>query len=183
MNSAPSQPDEALAQIPFPANCNIERVFAQVTDSFAMVTPQKSENPTIAYLRRAIDTEKRIERKLELSRRLKDLAMRATSSLSAIRDGGTNSRSKVEDGIVALLDLAEEISAEANCMVADLRNIGVIIKQIGNHKHRAVLEWRYLNGLDWPDIAIGLKIEEDTAKKLHGKALLEFAKMKENFSS
>lgn len=137
----------------------------------------RSKNPTIEYLRQALRADARIEALMERSGRLYDKATRATSTIRAERISGTVARSNVELGVVEMLDLADEIVAEAKALTAKIKKIERVIGAVKDQRHRDLLRWRYLNGWTWERITERMGRDNVSwTHKLHGEALIEAEK-------
>lgn len=137
--------------------------------------PKGIHAETIAYLRQVTDAEKRIQGYYDRIGKYRNSAMSATSRIDAINSGGTSARSKLEEGIVAAIDLERELQqkiAEQSDLVAKVTSE---IESVKNIRHRDLLSLRYLNGWSWKRIADWMGFaEERGVHKLHGRALESF---------
>lgn len=124
------------------------------------------------YLNQAYRIDQRINSKLEQIKYLRELAAKATSTLS---DTGVSSDSKdvqpMESIIVKILDLEREIDMDINVLVDLKREIISIIKQIKNPEYQILLELKYLCFKTWEQIAIDMDYSIQHIFRLHNQSL------------
>lgn len=131
------------------------------------------------YLSQAFWLDKIINNKLEQASNLRELATRATSRYTAERVSGTPDRYPMENAMVKLIDLEREINADIDKLVDLKQEISGLIEQVSNFKYRIVLEYRYIKGKTWEQIAKDLGYNVRWVFKLHGSALVEISKLLE----
>ncbi len=126
------------------------------------------------YLKQARYIDAEIKTKLLQAEELRELSVKATSTLSDMPGGLTRNKQKMEKTIVKIMMLAEEINKDINELI-DLKAVIVKgIKDIDNKECRLVLEKRYLNYEKWEEIAADMHCSIDNIYKIHGKALKKF---------
>ena len=123
------------------------------------------------YLGQAYRLDQRINSKLEQVMSLRDLATKATSTLSDVAPSGTRNVHRMEDIIVKLVDLENEINRDIDTLVDLKREIMDTIRSIRDLEYRTVLELRYLCFKPWEQIAVEMECGIDNVYKLHQKAL------------
>ncbi len=125
------------------------------------------------YLSRAFKINVRIRSKTKLVQELRELATKATATLSDLPKAPSKSTSRVEDVVVRIVDLQADIQKDVNELVELERDIIVRIRDLGpdNARLQTVLELRYFDGRPWADIAETLGCGLDNAYYLHRRAL------------
>lgn len=124
-----------------------------------------------AFMDQVRFAQRRITALQERARYYKALAMKTTSSLEAIRTSGTDRRSKVEDGVCALIDIGEEIEKQAQALRTAMTSVCSVISRLDDPSEKEVLELRYLSGYRWEDIARRMMYDERQVRRIHIKAL------------
>ena len=122
------------------------------------------------YLSQAYRIDQRIDSKLEQVQSLRDLAAKATSTLSDTYSGNSN-KQKMEGVIVKIIDLENEIKEEIDRLVCLKRKIVSMIKQVKNPEYQTLLERRYLCFKTWEQIAVEMNYDLSWLHRLHKKAL------------
>ena len=130
------------------------------------------------YLAQAYRIDQRINSKLEQVVSLRELATKATSTLSDIPPSGTRNLHSMEGIIAKMIDLETEINSDIDTLVDLKREIMVLIKQIQHAEYQTLLELRYLCFKTWEQIAVDLGYSSKHVFYLHDKAvaLIRFSK-------
>lgn len=97
-----------------------------------------------AYLEQARNINIQIDSKLEQVSALRQLARKATSTLSLVPPSGTPNPHRLEDTIIRMMDLEREVDEEIDRLVDLKAEIMKTIGQVPNDRERVVLELRYL---------------------------------------
>ena len=124
-----------------------------------------------AYLGQAYRIDKRINSKLEQIVSLRELATKATSTLSDTPSGGTRNVHSMQDIISKMVDLEAEINCDIDTLVDLKREIVSVIKKIQNPEYQTLLELRYLCFKTWEQIAVDMGYDLRYLHKLHDRAL------------
>ena len=124
-----------------------------------------------AFMERVSSAQRRIVHMEEMASRYRDMAMRSTGSMQAVRVGGTPARSKVEDGMCAFMDICKDIEEEARALREMMRETHTVLSRLTDGAEREVLELRYLSGLNWMDVARRMCYDERTVRRIHVRAL------------
>ena len=113
------------------------------------------------YLSQAYRLDQRIDAKIEQVMSLRNLAAKATSTLSDAVPSGTRNVHRMEDIIIKIIDFENEINADIDRLVDLKREIMRVIKALPNPEYQTLLELRYLCFKPWEQIAVemGYKIE------------------------
>lgn len=130
------------------------------------------EMHTREFFQRVTNADRRIAAMAEQCEHYRELAMQATGSAQAIRVGGTKRRSKVEDGVVNLLDLISAIDACALQLRTWRDEAAAVIAALDDPKAQEVLELRYFCALGWTEIAERMHYEIAQVHRIHRRALL-----------
>lgn len=135
-----------------------------------MPTPENAEK--IKYLSRYITLNRRIDRLLEEKAKWWSLCLKTTPSLSQAPGGG-ESGSPVERPMDKVLEIEEKIDQEIDELLEVRRDIKTVLGQLEDDTLRLLMEYRYLDGLTFEEIAVKMHYSWRWVIKLHGKALAE----------
>ncbi len=125
------------------------------------------------YLNQAYRLDQRINSKLEQVLSLRDLAAKATSTISDTPPGGSCNTRRMEDIVTKIVDLESEINQDIDELVDLKRDIVQIIKGISNPEYQTLLELRYLCFKTWEQIAVEMNYSIQHIYRLRDKALQE----------
>lgn len=126
---------------------------------------------TKEYLAQAYRIDQRINSKLEQIVSLRELATKATSTLSDTPPSGSRNVHSMEGIIVKMMELENEINADIDVLVDLKKEIMSIIKRINNPEQQTLLELRYLCFKTWEQIAVDMGYSIQNAYKVHDRAL------------
>lgn len=135
-----------------------------------MPTPENAEK--IKYLSRYIALNRRVDRLLEEKAKWWSLCLKVTPSLSQAPGGG-ESGSPIERPMDKVLEIEEEINKEIDELQEVCRGIKTVLGQLEDDTLRLLMEYRYLDGLTFEEIAVKMHYSWRWVIKLHGKALAE----------
>ena len=135
-----------------------------------MPTPENAEK--IKYLSRYIALNRRVDRLLEEKAKWWSLCLKVTPSLSPAPGGG-ESGSPVERPMDKVLEIEAEINREIDELQEVCRGIKTVLGQLEDDTLRLLMEYRYLDGLTFEEIAVKMHYSWRWVIKLHGKALAE----------
>ena len=125
------------------------------------------------YLGQAYRLDQRINSKLEQVMSLRDLATKATSTLSDVAPSGTRNVYRMEDIIVKIVDLENEINHDIDNLVDLKREMVSVIKAVTDPELQTLLELRYLCFKSWEQIAVEMEYSIQHIFRLHDKSLRE----------
>lgn len=123
------------------------------------------------FLSQAYRIDQRINSKLEQVQSLRELAAKASATLTDIPWSGTRNVHSMESIITKMVDLEAEINNDINRLVDHKRKMVTVIKKIENPEYQTLLELRYLCFKTWEQIAVNMHYTIQNAFKIHGKAL------------
>lgn len=134
---------------------------------------------TKEYLAQAYRIDQRINSKLEQIVSLRELATKATSTLSDTPNRGTRNVHSMEGIIVKMMELENEINEDIDILIDLKKEIMAIIKSINNPEQQTLLELRYLCFKTWEQIAVDMGYSIQNAYKVHDRAVgnIVFEKM------
>ena len=142
---------------------------AMFSTAFTAATmPNKDK---IKYLKRYINLDREIERKLEEVARLRSKLTRITQVLTAEPRGGGSIYGKTEEIIAKIVDLEKEIDADVDRLVAIRDGIKTIIEAVEDDRERLLLQYRYLDGWTFEKIAVEMNYSWRQIHRLHSRAL------------
>ena len=133
-----------------------------------MPTPENELK--IRYLSRYRRLNERINRMLEEQYRWKCLAMKVTQNFSPTPGGG-ESGSPIERPMDKVDELERKIT-QAIDELADIRmEIEAVLGQLEDDTLRKLMEYRYIDGLTWEQVAEKMHYSWRHTCRLHGEAL------------
>lgn len=133
-----------------------------------MPTPENEQK--IRYLSRYRRLNERIDRLLEEQSRWRERALKITPTLSQTPGGG-GSGSPIERPMDKVLEIDEEINREIDTLKTVRQEIRAALNQLEDESLKLLMEYRYIDGLTWEQIAVKMDISWRWSIKLHGKAL------------
>lgn len=125
----------------------------------------------IKYLKRYINLDREIERKLEEVARLRAKLTRVTEVFTAEPRGGGTIYGKTEEILAKIVDLEKEIDADVDRLISIRDNIKAVIEAVEDDRERLLLQYRYLDGKTFEWIAAEMNLSWQWVHKLHSKAL------------
>ena len=126
---------------------------------------------TKEYLMQAYRIDKQINSKLEQVMALKELACRASMTLSDTKVKGTRPTCRMQEVIVKMVDLENEINSDIDDLVDMKREIASAVSHLPDTNSRIVLELRYLCFFTWDKIADEMGFSRPHVFRLHDKAI------------
>ena len=133
-----------------------------------MPTPENELK--IRYLSRYRRMSKRIDRLLGEQSRWREMALKITPVLSQAPGGG-ESGSLIERPMDKVLEIDEENNRESDELQTVRQEIRAALNQLEDENLKLLMEYRYIDGLTWEQIAVKMDISWRWSIKLHGKAL------------
>lgn len=133
-----------------------------------MPTPENELK--IRYLSRYRRLNQRIDRLLEEQSRWREMALKITPVLSQTPGGG-ESGSPIERPMDKVLEIDEEINREIDELQIVRQEIRAALNQLEDENLKLLMEYRYIDGLTWEQIAVKMNYSYMQICRLHGKAL------------
>lgn len=129
------------------------------------MTSQEKKEYLLGYQR----INQRINRLILEQQQWRELATRVSPNLSGMpRRGGGGGTQGV---IPKIVDLETEINTEIDKLVEKRKEIESVIRAVEDSTLRTLLEYRYINGKKWEEIALMMGYDYRYILKIHGKAL------------
>lgn len=135
-----------------------------------MPTPENEQK--IRYLSRYRRLNERIDRLLEEQRRWRERALKITPTLSQA-PGGSESGSPVERPMDKVLEIEEEINWEIDELQTVRQEIRAALNQLEDENLKLLMEYRYIDGLTWEQIAVKMNYCWRQVCRKHGQALTQ----------
>lgn len=139
--------------------------------STAFVNATMTNKDKIKYLKRYINLDREIDRKLEEVARLRAKLTRVTEVFTAEPKGGGSIYGKTEEILAKIVDLEKEIDADVDRLIAVRDNIKSVIEVVEDDLERLLLQYRYLDGKTFEWIAAKMHYSWRQIHRLHSKAL------------
>lgn len=133
-----------------------------------MPTPENELK--IRYLSRYRRMSKRIDRLLEEQSRWREMALKITPVLSQTPGGG-ESGSPIERPMDKVLEIDEKINQEIDELQTVRQEIRAALNQLEDESLKLLMEYRYIDGMTWEQIAVEMHYSYMQICRLHGKAL------------
>lgn len=133
-----------------------------------MPTPENELK--IRYLSRYRRMSKRIDRLLEEQSRWREMALKITPVLSQTPGGG-ESGSPIERPMDKVLEIDEEIKREIEELQTVRQGIRSALDQLEDENLKLLMEYRYIDGMTWEQVAVEMHYSYMQICRLHGKAL------------
>jgi lambda repressor-like predicted transcriptional regulator len=130
-----------------------------------------SNQKTKHLLSQAYRIDQRINSKLEQAQSLRELAAKASATLSDMPRSGTRNVQRMEEIIAKMVDIETEINNDIDYLINTKREVMSIIKGVSKPEYQSLLELRYLCFKSWEQIAYDLNYSVSWVLKLHYKAL------------
>lgn len=135
-----------------------------------MPTPENELK--IRYLSRYRRMSKRIDRLLEEQSRWRERALKITPTLSQAPGGG-GSGSPIERPMDKVLEIDVEINREIDELQIVRQEIRAALNQLEDENLKLLMEYRYIDGLTWEQIAVKMNYCWRQVCRKHGQALTQ----------
>ena len=133
-----------------------------------MPTPENEQK--IQYLSRYRRLNQRIDHLLEEQSRWRERALKITPTLSQAPGGG-GSGSPIERPMDKVLEIDEEINREIDTLQTIRQEIRETLNQLEDESLKLLMEYRYIDGMTWEQIAEKMDYSRQWVTNLHGMAL------------
>ena len=123
------------------------------------------------FLKQARHIDQRINSKLEQVQSLRELATKATATLSDMPRSATPNIYRMEDVICKMTDLESEINADIDELIDTKHEVMAVIKMVERPEYQSLLELKYLCMKTWEEVAAELGYVYRQITRMHGYAL------------
>ena len=138
---------------------------------------KKITNDCNEFMKLHFSLTKQIDNKLERLQRLSALAKKTTTTINDCPTSSNHSGKSREDLMVAMIDLADEISKDCAELCETEKEMDAIIKKVPDGWAKAVLEKRCLLHKKWGVIAYEMECSAETIFKKQPLILEELEKV------
>lgn len=129
------------------------------------MTNQEKKEYLLGYQR----INQRVNYLLLEQQRWRELATRVSPNLSGMPRG--EGGGGTQGAVAKIIDLETEINLEIDKLVEKRKEIESVIRAVEDSILRTLLEYRYINGKKWEEIALMMGYDYRYILKIHGKAL------------
>ena len=123
------------------------------------------------FLKQARHIDQRINSKLEQVQSLRELATKATATLSDMPRSATPNIHWMEDVICKMMELESEINADIDELINTKHEVMAVIKMVERPEYQSLLELKYLCMKTWEEVAAELGYVYRQITRMHGYAL------------
>ena len=123
------------------------------------------------YIGQAYRIDQRINSKLEQVISLRELASKATSTITDMPHSASPNLRSMQDNISKMVDLENEINADIDALLDLKHDIVTTIQGVESPEYRTLLELRYLCFKPWEQIALEMSYSLQHTFRIHDNAL------------
>lgn len=123
------------------------------------------------YIGQAYRIDQRINSKLEQVISLRELASKATSTITDMPHSASPNLRSMQDIISKMVDLENEINADIDALLDLKHDIVTTIQGVESPEYRTLLELRYLCFKPWEQIALEMSYSLQHTFRIHDNAL------------
>lgn len=123
------------------------------------------------FLKQSRHIDQRINSKLEQVQSLRELATKATATLSDMPRSATPNIHRMEDVICKMMELESEINADIDELINTKHEVMAVIKMVERPEYQSLLELKYLCMKTWEEVAAELGYVYRQITRMHGYAL------------
>ena len=127
---------------------------------------------TKEYLRQAVRLDTIVDLRLAQLERLKSYRERVTTNFTPTPKSGKGG-DRISEITIKIWSLEETINKDIDELVDLKADIRSRIAEVQDERFRMVLEYKYLAGYTWDDIAEAMHMDRRWILRLHGRALQE----------
>jgi len=131
---------------------------------------------TKEYLSQTWQVNRLIDAKIEQVGELRELATKATTTLSDTPRPASPNIHRMEDIIAKIVDLENEINGDIDELLETKKRVADVIKRVKDPEQQSVLEMRYLCYQPWETIAARLAYSPQHTFRIHGSAISSVAR-------
>jgi hypothetical protein len=123
------------------------------------------------YLKRIREIDREIDLLITERNRTLDIVLQITVDPSDVRVQSSSISSRVENAAIRMIGLSEKIDKKIDEYIDMKAEAGRLIDRIDDSRYRAVLKYRYIDGMKWWDISKKMTYEEAHVYRLHDCAV------------
>lgn len=114
--------------------------------------------------------EQNIERDMEELQRLESRAEKITSMVSDMPKGG-NQGDRLQLAVDRICELEERLNGKIDAAVKRRKEMEAAITTVEDKTLQLLLQYRYIDGMTWEQIAVKMNYDYRWTLRLHGRAL------------
>jgi hypothetical protein len=135
------------------------------------------------FLKQTKSIDQRIKAKMDQIAALRELAAKATSSISDMPPtSGTRNVHRMEDNLAKMVDLESEINADIAKLSTTKHEVMSVIKMVPSDEYQSLLELKYLCLKPWKDVTLKLGYGYRQTVRMHGSALEQVEKILQRYA-
>jgi RNA polymerase sigma factor (sigma-70 family) len=142
---------------------------AMLSTAFTAATMTNKDK--IKYLKRYVWLNKKIDRKYAEIERWRTMLGKVTAQYTSQPKGGGSIYGKTEEILAKTVDLEKEIDADVDRLISIRDNIKAIIEAVEDDREKLLLQYRYLDGRTFEEIAVQMNYSWRQIHRLHSRAL------------
>jgi hypothetical protein len=123
------------------------------------------------FMSQALHIDEDINSKIEQVMALRELASKASATLTKARVSETKDVCRMEDAIINMMELESDINADVARLVELKREIVLVVNRVENHAYQTLLSLRYLCFKTWEQVAEKMNYSIQHTHRIHGNAL------------
>lgn len=125
----------------------------------------------IQYLSGCKNLDRRIERKCEELSRWREKATKITPTLRDMPRSPSSRSNAIQVAVEQIIELENEINDDIDQLTDVRRGILEAIQTVQDERLKLLLEYRYIDGMTWEQIAVKTGYSYQWVYSLHGRAL------------
>lgn len=130
-----------------------------------MTSQEKKE-----FLNRYKEASRKIDRLMDELSFWRNKAVRVSPVISDMPKGEAG-ENRIQSAIDRIIEIEEEINGGIDDLLLVRQDVQRAVASVQNETLRLLLEYRYLNGRTWEQIAVNMQYDYRWVLRLHGKAL------------
>lgn len=134
------------------------------------------------YLERIREIDREIDLLIAERNRTLDIVLQITVDPSDVRVQSGSISSRVENAAIRMIDLSEKIDNKIDEYIDMKAEAGRLIDRLDDSRYRAVLKYRYVDGMRWGNVAIKMGYDIRNVMYLNDDAIGELEKLSRYFT-
>jgi hypothetical protein len=123
------------------------------------------------YLERIREIDREIDLLIAERNRTLDIVLQITVDPSDVRVQSGSISSRVENAAIRMIDLSEKIDKKIDEYIDMKAEAGRLIDRLDDSRYRAVLKYRYIDGMKWRDISKKMIYDICTVQRVGSEAI------------
>jgi len=123
------------------------------------------------YLERIREIDRELDLLIAERNRTLDIVLQITVDPSDVRVQSGSISSRVENAAIRMIDLSEKIDKKIDEYIDMKAEAGRLIDRLDDSRYRAVLKYRYIDGMKWRDISKKMIYDICTVQRVGSEAI------------